>query len=80
MNWHRPGQMAGKNRTVTTGVVTGGGNGTALQVRVDGETHDRVTHPGGVYLAPGTSVTVLRLGQGRYQVLGMGGHWAPIPS
>lgn len=74
---HIPGTTGARDRSVVTGLVTGGGNGTSLQIRVHGETHDRVTSPTGLGFGIGTSVTVLRHGDGRFEVLGLAGHWAP---
>jgi hypothetical protein len=66
--------MSKSSITVGT-VVTGGG---VAGIYVDGE---YVTAPNitGMALQDGQSVTVMRLGNGRYQILGYSGYEAPQP-
>jgi len=67
----RPAQLVG----VTTSNVNGASTGT---VRINGEVH-RVPNPTGMSIGVGMSVTVQRLENGRYQIIGLAGHWAPQP-
>lgn len=61
----------------STGFVEGGAEGI-FQVRVEGEVH-HIPSSDGVNYAAGTSVSVQRLENGRYQIVGMASHWAPRP-
>lgn len=69
--------MSKSSITVGT-VVTGGGGGGVPSIYVDGE---YVTAPiiTGMALQNGQSVTVMRLGNGRYQIMGYSGYQAPQP-
>lgn len=53
-----------------------GSSYTSIQVRADGQVHDRVANPSGQEYPVGASVMLARVGDG-LQVVNLGGQWAP---
>ena len=70
-------QAAGRQpQSVVTGYITHS-TGGPVNATVDGVPHLEIPNPSGVTYAAGQSVAFLRLGHGRYQAIGLAGHWAP---
>lgn len=64
--------------SITVGTVVTGAAGGLPYIYVDGE-YAYGPNITGMALQDGQSVTVMRLGNGRYQILGYSGYQAPQP-
>jgi hypothetical protein len=62
---------------ITVGTVVYAAGQPAL-IFVDGQ-HVAIPNVFGGWLQVGQSVTVMRMGNGRYQMLGLSGYWGPPP-
>jgi len=62
---------------ITVGTVVYA-EGQPAQIFVDGQ-HVAIPNVSGGWLQVGQSVTVMRMGNGRYQMLGFAGYWGPPP-